>query len=151
MKKHRTTKTLLEAGAFIAGVSFLAYLIGGCASSKGPTRDQAASVVVGLSSAVKIVDHACALTAIETSSYALAERCAVSYGAAREALLASALGLDVWDEDKSRSACAILEAVNHVNELGGANAEVSAVLSTAALLALPLCKTGAKSVQGVSK
>jgi len=111
-----------------------------CAAQKGPTRDQAASVVVGLSAAVKVVDHACALTAIETNSYALAERCAVSYGAAREALLSSALGLDVWDTDRARTACGIVDAVKHVRELGTGGQEVRAALAAAEMLAGPLCK-----------
>ena len=126
---------------FSAALLGLAYCAGGCAAqSKGPTRDQAASVVVALSGAVRIVDHACALTAVETESYQLAEKCAGAYGAAREALLASALGLDVWESDRSRSACAILEAVKHVRELGNGGPEIRASLAAAEYLAAPLCK-----------
>lgn len=134
-----TRAWMLELSIF-AGFLCVASCALSCTPKNGPTRDQAATVVVSLSAAVKVVDHACALTAIETESYVLAERCAVAYGAAREALLSSALGLDVWDTDRARTACGIVDAVKHVRELGKGGQEIQAALSAAEMLAAPLCK-----------
>lgn len=128
-----------ETGVFLAlvGATSCAMSCGG--ALRGPTRNEAATVVLSLSAAVRVADHACALTAIETESYSLAEKCAVSYGAAREALLASALGLDVWSTDRAQTACAIVDAVKHVRELGTGGTEIKAALAAAVAVASPLC------------
>lgn len=131
---------LWDAGVFLGfvGVASCALSCGGAA--RGPSRDDAAAVVLSLSAAVRVVDHACALTAIETESYELAEKCAIHYGAAREALLASALGLDAWDKDRARTACGIIDAVKHVRLLGTGGPEIQAALGAAVAVASPLCK-----------